>query len=130
VGVAVPIQRHPPALVLTLSLVELAAFVVLIATANLAALLLLAVAAAGLLVVAATNRHRILAITSSGVVLLVASAGGKPLAAIGPAPDDLALPDPAGVGAPVELAGSRWWVDRASFPRLRRARELLRGGSG
>jgi hypothetical protein len=128
--VAVPIQRHPPALVLGLSLVEVAAFVALIATANLAALILVAAAAIGLLLLGATNRHRVLAITSSGVVLLVASAGGKPLAAIGPAPDDLALPDPAGVGAPVELAGGRWWVDRASFPRLRRARELLRGGAG
>jgi hypothetical protein len=128
VGVAVPLQRHHPGMVLALSGAELAALAVLVLTANAAALIALAVVAGALATQAITNRHRVLAVTSSGVVLLAASARGRPLVALGPAPADLSLPAPSGLGAPVVLDGASWWVDRSGFPRLRQARRLLSAG--
>jgi hypothetical protein len=125
VAVAVPLQRLHPALTLGLSLAELLALAALIATAELAALAVLVLMSAALLVVAALNRRRVLAITSAGIVILVATARGRPLAPVAPASADLALPDSTGLGACVQLAGERWWVDRAAFLRLGRARELL-----
>ena len=130
VGVAVPLQRHHPGLVLALSGAELVALAALVLTANAVALIALAVVAAALATQAVTNRHRVLAITSSGVVLLAASSRGRPLVALGPAPPDLSLPTPAGLGAPIVLDGGPWWVERSAFARLRQARRLLGAGEG
>jgi hypothetical protein len=130
VGVALPIQRHHPGLVMALSGAELAALAVLVITADGAALLALAAVAIGLVAQAATNRRRILAITSGGVALLAASARGRPLVPLGPAPADLSLPAPAGLGVQVVLNGASWWVERSSFARLRQARELLGNDKG
>lgn len=128
VGVAVPLQRHHPGLVLALSGAELAALAALVITAHPAALIALAVVAAALVAQAVINARRVLAITSSGVVLLAASTRGRPLVAVGPAPAGLSLPAPTGLGVPVVLDGATWWVDRSGFARLRQARRLLGAG--
>jgi hypothetical protein len=124
VGVAVPIQRHAPHHVLTWCGVELAALALLILTGWFAALVGLAAAGLALLALAATNRRRLLAVTRSQVVVLSAGLRGRPVAAIGPAPERLVLPPPRGVGVAVQLDDGRWWVDRSAYARLRRAREL------
>jgi hypothetical protein len=125
VSAAVPLQRHNPRLVLAVSLAELAALAVLIATASLSALALLVAVSLALALVSATNQHRVLAITAHGHVALSASARGWPRAVVGPVPGDLELPDPRGVGQPVDIGGVRWWVDRSAFAQLRHARGLL-----
>jgi hypothetical protein len=125
VDAAVPVQRRHPGVMLAASLAEVAAFVVLVVTASLGALAPLAAASLVLLGLSAANRHRILAITAHGNVALSASARGVPRAVVGPLPRDLALPEPAGIGQPVEIEGITWWVDRSHFGRLRHARALL-----
>lgn len=124
VGVAVPVQRHPPHLMLTTSGLELAAFATLALTASLAALAAVAACATVLLGLALTNRKRVLAVGRSGVTVLTADLRAHPLAPAGPAPEAFRFPDPTGVGAPADLDDGRWWVDRAHYARLRRAREL------
>jgi len=125
VAVAVPLQRHAPRTVLAWCAAELASFALLVLTGSLAALAAVGVVGAVLLALAATNRRRVLAVTRMGVVLLSATLRGHAVSPEGPGPEDLALPPPRGVGAPVELADGRWWVDRSAYPRLRRAREAL-----
>jgi hypothetical protein len=121
----VPLQRHNPVLVLAASVAELLALVVFIAATSLAALALLLAVSLVLVVLSVTNRHQILAITSHGHVALAANNKGWPRTVVGPVPRQQALPEPAGVGQPVELAGTTWWVDRSAFRYLRHARELL-----
>jgi len=128
VTVAVPLQRHSPLHVLAWCAVELVTFALLVVTGSLTALLAVAVAGTVLFALAITNRRRVLAVTRMGTVLLSATLRGRATAAIGPAPEDLELPAARGVGAPVELGDGRWWVDRASYPRLRAARDALGGG--
>jgi len=130
VGAAVPLQRHHPGLVMALSGAELAALAALVITADAGALIALAAVALALVAQAATNRRRVVAITSGGVVLLAASARGRPLVPLGPAPADLSLPAPSGLGVPVVLEGTPWWVERSAFARLRQARQLLGRGQG
>ena len=125
VNAAVPVQRRHPGVMLAASLAEVAVFVILIVTASIGALALLAVASLVLLGLSTANRHRIVAVTAQGNVALSASARGVPRAVVGPLPRDLALPEPAGIGQPVEIDGVTWWVDRAHFGRLRYARGLL-----
>ena len=125
VAAVVPLQRHRPSLVMAATLAELVAFGVLIATANLAALFVLVAASVVVLVVGATNRRRVLALTARGHVALTASMRGWPQAVAGPAGRQLALPEPHGLGQPVEVAGTSWWIDRSAFGFLRHARETL-----
>jgi hypothetical protein len=125
VQVAVPLQRHPPQRVVGLCLAELATLAGFMITGQDALFALLAVLAAALLVLAATNRHRVLAVNASGAVVLAATARWRPCGVIGPAPEGLSVPNPAGLGVAVMLADGRWWVDRSAFVRAQRARVLL-----
>jgi hypothetical protein len=124
VGVALPVQRHSPKMVLFVCAAELAAVAGFIATASPAALAAIVVVAVALLALAATNRKRVLAVTSDGVAVTAASVRGRPLVEIGTATVD--FPPPSGAGVPVVIDGTRWWVDRTAFARLARARELTR----
>ena len=81
VGVAVPLQRHRPGLVLGACLAELAALASVILTAEPAAFAILALSAGVLVALATTNQRRVLAFTSTGVLVVVASAKGRPVAA-------------------------------------------------
>jgi len=136
VSTALPLQRHPPVVVLAISVAEIAALAFLILTGSIVGLALLVLVSLVLLIVDATNRHRVLAFTSQGHVALAASKKGQPRAVIGPLPGPLALPEPAGLGGPVQIDGVTWWVDRSAFRFLRDARELLQadgeddGGEG
>ena len=123
-GVAVPVQRHAPHHVLVWCGVELGAFALLALTGSVVALGAVGVAGAVLLALAATNRRRVLAVTRSEVVVLRATLRGRPVATLGRAPGAVELPEPRGVGASLQLEDGRWWVDRSTYPRLRRAREL------
>jgi hypothetical protein len=125
VQVAIPLQRHHPAVVLGMSVAEVAALVGAILTGGGAALVALVLLAIAVVTMAATNRHRVLALTSSGLLVLSATARGRPHGVVGPAPATLTLPVPSGLGAAVKLADRTWWVERAAFPRLERARQLL-----
>ena len=129
VPVAVGLQRVPPQVVLVLCGVELASFGLLAITASLGALVATGTAGAALLVVAAVDRRRVLAVTGDGLVVLAASRRGRPRLPASPAPAGLRLPEAVGLGAPVELADGRWWVDRSGFARLRRAHELQDGAA-
>jgi len=126
VGIAVPLQRRDPRLLLGLSLAEVVVFAAAVVTVALPLLGATAALGAVLLAARAGDQRRIVAITSTGVVVLAASVGGRPLAAVGTAPADLRFPPPSGIGVPVQLGERTWWVDRADFARLRRAREMLR----
>ena len=130
VAVAVPLQRHRPAVVFATCLAEIGALVAVILTDTVAAFAALVVLAAALIALAATNRRRVLAVTSMGVVQLRASLRGRPTAMLGPAPSELSLPPPRRLGCPVELDGCTWWVDRSAFPRLASARRVLATGDG
>lgn len=124
VGVALPVQRHPPHRILIACGVELAVFALLALTGSLVALAAFVVCSGALLALALTNTKRVLAVSRSGVAVLAADLRNHPLAPIGDAPAGLVLPEPRGIGVPVELADGRWWVDRVHFARLRRAGEL------
>ncbi|GAC1588120.1 MAG: hypothetical protein NVS3B21_03590 [Acidimicrobiales bacterium] len=125
VGIAVPVQRRDPRLVLGVCAVELVVAAVALITLSGIAFALTALAAVALVIVRASDQRRIVAITSSGVVVLAASLAGRPLAAVGPGPRDLRFPPPAGLGVQVRLGERTWWVERADFARLHKARELL-----
>jgi hypothetical protein len=129
VGIALPLQRRRPALIFVTCVAELAALGAAVITGNAAALLILALLATALVGIAAANDRRILAITSTGLVVLAASSRGRPVAMIDTAPKDLTLPAPAALGVPIRLRDQTWWVDRAAFPRLVRARQLLGDGA-
>jgi hypothetical protein len=122
--VVVPVQRHPPCLVLASSLAELVALGALIATGALAAMVALLVCSAGLVAVAFTNTRRVLAITTKGNVILSASTSGWPNGVVGPADRSLQLPAPVGIGVQISLGTSIWWIDRSSYRWLNRARIL------
>jgi hypothetical protein len=125
VRAVVPVQRQDPRLMLAVSLAELMAAVALVVTVSLAALAALAVLSVLLVALSATNRHQVLAFTAQGHVALAASARGVPRTVVGPLPRRLALPEPAGIGQPIEMGGATWWVDRSAFKFLRHARKLL-----
>jgi hypothetical protein len=130
VQAVVPVQRLQPRLVLAMALAELAAVAVLIASASLAAFVALVVLSLALLLVSAANRHLLIAFTSQGNVALSTSRKGWPRAVVGPLPRHVDLPQPEGLGGPVQLDGATWWVDRSAFRFLRHAqavrqRELL-----
>jgi hypothetical protein len=124
VAATVPLQRHNPSLVLAASLAELAALAALVATGSLAALLALVIVSIALVVVMVTNTRKVVALTGKGNVLLSASLRGWPTGVVGPAPRNLDLPAPAGLGVKVEMAGETWWIDRSAFRLLRRARQF------
>jgi hypothetical protein len=126
VSAVVPLQRHSPALVLAVSLAELAALVALIATGNLAVMLTLVGVSVVLVAVMFTNTRKVIALTGKGNVMLSASMKGWPTGVIGPAPRTLPLPEPAGLGVKVEVEGATWWIDRSSYRLLRRARAANR----
>lgn len=130
VGIAVPVQRRDPRLVLGLSVAEVVVFVATVLTLSVPLLVLTAVLGIALFALRAVDQRRIVAITATGVVLVVASVNGRPLAAVGGAPADLRFPEPSGIGVAIELGPQLWWIDRADFRRLRRARELLREEPG
>jgi hypothetical protein len=129
VAAAVPLQRHNPALVLAASLAELAALGALIATGSLVAMSALVVVSILLVVVMVTNTRNVLALTGKGNVLLSASMRGWPAGVVGPAPRDLDLPAPAGLGVRISIAGESWWIDRSAYRLLRRAREIAAAGA-
>jgi len=122
VSAAVPLQHHPPAAVMAASAAEIVALIGLIVTGNPAAMVVLVVLSALLIAVMTTNTRRVLVLTGQGNVMLAASVSGWPERVVGPAPRSLAIPEPGGLGVSLEIAGGRWWVDRASFRFLRRAR--------
>lgn len=122
----VPLQRHSPALMLGASIAELAALAALVVTASLAALAVLIVLSAVLVAGLFSNTRKMIAVTDMGTVILSASLSGWPNGVTGPGPRHLDLPEPHGVGVRVRLepGGRTWWVDRASFRYLERARTL------
>jgi hypothetical protein len=122
VSAVVPLQRHNPALVLSVSLAEVAALIGLFATGSLAVMLVLVVVSVVLVTVVLTNTRRVLALTGKGNVMMTASISGWPTGVIGPARRDLDLPEPSGLGVKLEIEGATWWVDRSSYRLLRRAR--------
>ena len=130
VAVALPLQRHRPVVVFAACVAEILALAGVIVADTPAAFAILVVLAVALVVLAATNRRRVLAVTTSGVVQLAASRRGRPTAMVGPAPSDVALPAPRGLGCPAELDGRTWWVDRSAYPRLASARRVLATGDG
>ncbi len=123
---ALPLQRHPPWVVLTASVAELGALAVLIGTGSIAAGVLLLACSVLLVVVVVTNTRRVLVITAKGNVILTASTSGWPDGVVGPADPAIRLPEPAGLGVAVTIGGGRWWIDRSSYRSLRRARSLAR----
>ncbi|GAC1598340.1 MAG: hypothetical protein NVS3B21_23770 [Acidimicrobiales bacterium] len=125
VSIAVPLQRRDPRVVLGACAAQLATFALALMTLSEVAFLMTALAAVVLVGVRASDQRRVVAFTTSGPVIVSASLAGKPLAAVGSGPQNLTLPAPTGVGAPVRLGDRTWWVDRVDYPRLRRARELL-----
>jgi len=124
VGVALPVQRHPPHRMLTVAGLEVVVFALLALTGSLVVLGAAVACAAALLVLAATNTKRVLAVNRRDMVVLAATLRSRPVAPIGQPAGDVTFPEPRGVGVPIELADGRWWVDRVHYPRLRRAREL------
>ena len=125
VAAVVPLQRRQPLSVLAASVAEIAALAALVATGSVTALVVLAVLSAVLVAVVATNTRRVLALTNKGNVLLRASVSGWPEGVVGPAPRQLEIPEPAGLGVSLEIAGTTWWVDRSYFRFLRRARRQV-----
>jgi hypothetical protein len=121
----VPLQRHPPRMVLAFSLAELVALGALITTGAVAAMVALLVCSAGLVAVAFTNTRRVLVITTKGNVILSASTSGWPNGVVGPADRSLELPAPTGIGVAMTVGTSTWWIDRSSYRWLNRARSLL-----
>ena len=124
VTATVPLQRHNPSLVLGVSLAELAAVAGLVATASLVAMITLVVVSVLLVVVMLTNTRSVIAVTAKGNVILSASLRGWPNGVIGPAPRQLDLPEPAGLGVRIDIEGASWWIDRSSYRLLRRARAI------
>jgi hypothetical protein len=129
VDAAVPLQRHPPSLVLGVSLLELLAVGSLIATGSPVAMGLLLVCSVILLAVMFTNTRRVLAMTTKGNVLLTASTSGWPNGVVGPADRSLVLPRPSGLGVAVRLGTASWWIDRSSYRSLNRARSFQDAGT-
>lgn len=125
VAATVPLQRHNPAFVLAASLAELAALGALIVTGNVVAMLALVGVSILLVAVMVTNTRRVLALTGKGNVILSASLRGWPTGVVGPAPRDLDLPAPAGLGVRIDIAGETWWIDRSAYRFVRRAREIV-----
>lgn len=125
VRVAVPLQRHRPGLVLAVCVAEIVSLVAFVATGNGILFALLLVFAVAMLAVGSTNRHRVLAISDSALLVLAATARFRPCGVVGPAPDGLTVPLPAGLGIAVALSDGTWWVDRSAFARAERARQLL-----
>jgi hypothetical protein len=125
VDAAIPVQRHPPALVLAVSLAELLAVAVLILTGSLAAFAAVVAMSAVLVVVAATNQRRIVCVTRQGNVLLLASTTAWPIAVAAPIEGELRLPEPGGIGAAITLEGRTWWIDRSAYQSLTAARRVL-----
>jgi hypothetical protein len=130
VTAAIPLQRHPPAAVLAASASEIAALILLIATGSPGAMILLVVLSIVLVIVVATNTRRVLVLTGKGNVVLAASVSGWPEGVVGPGPRQIAIPDPAGLGVSLDIAGTTWWVDRSSFRFLRRAKLTHADGTG
>ena len=130
VGVAFPVQRHSPKWVMLACAAEIGALGLFALTASFPALGVLVLAALVLTALAATNRRLVLAVAADGLMVLAATRRGRPVAPIGPAPKSTLLPEPAGFGVSVDLDGRIWWIDRSSFARLRRARELDRRSGG
>lgn len=122
VAAVIPLQRHRPAVVLAVSTAEIAALVGLMATGSPTAMVVLLVLSAALVMVVATNTRRVLVLTGKGNVVLTASVSGWPEAVVGPAPRDLTIPEPVGLGVSLNVGGSTWWVDRSSFRFLKRAK--------
>jgi hypothetical protein len=120
----VPLQRHPPRLVLAASVAELMALGALITTGAAAAMAALVACSTVLLAVVFTNTRRVLVITTKGNVILTASTSGWPNGVVGPAEQSLQLPAPVGIGVPMTVGTSTWWVDRSSYYWLKRARSL------
>jgi len=129
VSAVVPLQRHHPGQVLAASGAEIGALVGLVVTGSLAALIALVAVSAVLVGLALTNTRRVLALTAMGTVVLTASMSGWPTGVGGPMTTDVALPEPAGLGVSIDLAGRRWWVDRAWFGALAKARAIEATGA-
>jgi hypothetical protein len=124
VDAVVPLQRHPPSVVLAASVAELAALGVLIATGAVAAMIGLVACSAALIAVVFTNTRRVLVITTKGNVILTASASGWPNGVDGPVESSLRLPAPAGMGVTMTVGATTWWIDRSSYRWLDRARSI------
>jgi hypothetical protein len=124
VSAVVPLQRHPPALVLGVSVAELIAAIALVATGSLVAFVALLLISVALGFVVATNRRQVLVLTGKGNVILSASMSGWPNGVIGPADRHIMLPEPKGLGMVVIVAGQPWWVDRSSYRWLAQARSV------
>jgi hypothetical protein len=124
VSAVVPLQRHPPTLVLGVSVAELIAAVALVATGSVVAFIALLAVSIALGFVVATNRRQVLVLTGKGNVILSASTTGWPNGVVGPADRRIELPEPKGLGVVVIVAGQPWWVDRSSYRWLAQARSV------
>jgi hypothetical protein len=123
VDAAIPLQRHPPLVILVVSVAELLALAGLIITGSLIAMLILLAISAVVVILVATNKRQILVITRQGNILLSASHTAWPNGVVGPA-DRTLLPEPKGVGVPFVVAGQTWWIDRSSYRSLTKARAV------
>ena len=124
VGIAVPVQRVDPRLVLGAAAVEIAAFAAALLTLSGIAFGATVLAGVVLVGLRLADVRRVMALTEGGVVIVAATASGRPVAAVGSAPAGFRFPAPAGMGVRIDVGSDRWWVDRSEFARLRRAREL------
>ena len=130
VGVAIPVRNHSPRLQLLVFGLQIATAALFVVTASPLALAAVCLIAVGMVAMFFSQRHRILALTAGGIVIMAASVRRTPLAQIGLLPPGTALPEPRGLGAPIDIDGRTWWVDAWDFPRLAQARRTQAGAGG
>ena len=120
---AVPLHRLDPRLVNGAGLVEIGAFVVLVATASGVALGVLGLASAVFVGLHLGDQRAVLALQDDGeATILTAGRNGRPVAVRTSTPRPPTLPEPSGLAAPIRLDGVRWWIDRSAYPLLTTAR--------
>ena len=121
----IPVQRHRPHVVLAVCVAELTALVAFVLSGSGVALAALFAAAIALAALGLSNEHRFLVVASGETAILSSSPRGKPRTVLGPGPRPGVLPEPHGLGVAIEVDGTRWWVERWSFPALKRARDAM-----
>jgi hypothetical protein len=120
---AVPLHRLDPRLVTGVGLLELATVGLMLVTASPLALALVAVTATVFVVLHLADQRAVLAIQEDGEAsILTAGRHGRPVAVRAGSARPPELPEPKGLAAAVRVDGTRWWIDRGSYPLLVEAR--------
>ena len=120
---AVPLHRLDPRLVNGVGLLEIAAFAALVITASPWSLGALAAASVVFATLHLCDARAVLALQDDGeCTILTAGRHGRPVAVRTATPRPPPLPQPGGLAVAVRLDGARWWIDRAAYPLLVKAR--------